>query len=233
MNASNIPSLKAAPNVVIATQGMIAAEEVRAMGLPIMLDASLEVGAVSLIIHTALASQVRDIKMAEGLEGSMHWSSEGNQLRLSWFSLQPVDLLAGEVLCRLILDPAALNGMKDIQMGISGNSEISDGLAGPYAGVKLYHPEVNMEVLASSLSVWPNPATEKVQLHLNLAGEGQAALLLQDIRGRLIQTLHSGWMDAGEHSLSIRVDHLPSGTYVLRFEQSGEVPLSKKLLIVR
>jgi parallel beta-helix repeat protein len=233
VNASNIPSLKVSPKVEIASRGMIAAEEVRALGLPIILDASLEAGALSLIIQTSLASQVRDIKMAEGLEGSMHWNSEGNELRLSWFSLQPVDLLAGEVLCRLILDPAALNGMKDIQMRISGNSEISDGLARPYAGAKLYHPEVNMEALASSLSVWPNPATENVQLLLNLAGEGQAVLLLQDIRGRLIETLHSAWMDSGEHSLSIRVGHLPSGTYLLRFEQSGEVPLSKKLLIVR
>ncbi|MEQ9103515.1 MAG: T9SS type A sorting domain-containing protein [Rhodothermales bacterium] len=66
------------------------------------------------------------------------------------------------------------------------------------------------------LSTWPNPFNPSAQIGYRVATSGDVTVAVYDQLGRHIATLHDGFQSAGEHQVTFRADHLPSGNYVVR-----------------
>ena len=59
----------------------------------------------------------------------------------------------------------------------------------------------------------PNPANNNVSIKYSLDKESDVTINLYDMSGKLLKTLVSGSMPAGEQELNFNVNELTSGTY--------------------
>lgn len=66
------------------------------------------------------------------------------------------------------------------------------------------------------LTAWPNPFNPSAQIGYRVATSGDVTVAVYDQLGRHIATLHDGFQSAGEHQVTFRADHLPSGNYIAR-----------------
>jgi len=97
---------------------------------------------------------------------------------------------------------------------------------------------VNGEDIAPALllSAWPNPFNPNVTVSYELGAPGNVELNVYDVRGRLVRTLHSGAMPAGEHIAAWNgVDNagapVASGVYLLRLSTPQGVQCHKMTLL--
>ncbi len=78
---------------------------------------------------------------------------------------------------------------------------------------------------------YPNPAKEKTTIRFRINTTAQVGVNLMDIQGRKLQTLIDGTFEPGEHSVEVKLDTFPSGTYLYQMK-SGFLKETKKLIIV-
>ncbi len=79
---------------------------------------------------------------------------------------------------------------------------------------------------------FPNPFNAQTRLQFVLPRAGEVSLGIFDLNGRLVETLSSGVMTAGAHTVSWNAEGLPSGVYLARLERAGEIRL-RTLTLVR
>jgi len=81
---------------------------------------------------------------------------------------------------------------------------------------------------AGSLTVFPNPANEVINVRFN--APAGATLTLTDITGRTVAGSDNAALHAGDNSVAIPVAGLPSGLYLVQLH-SGEGTVTKKVTI--
>ncbi len=80
----------------------------------------------------------------------------------------------------------------------------------------------------------PNPTRGAVRLSLALANTGPVRIDLHDVRGRHVQTLFAGRLEAGRHALPGTVPAgLPAGAYFVRAMAPGQATAARRLAVVR
>jgi len=73
-------------------------------------------------------------------------------------------------------------------------------------------------------SISPNPATRMATVAFETARAGQTSLSVYDLQGSLVRNVvDDQHLGAGQHSVILPVDGLPSGYYLLRLVQEGTV----------
>jgi PKD repeat protein len=87
-----------------------------------------------------------------------------------------------------------------------------------------------VNIALPELSLWPNPATDRVNLSFGLQEAAEVSVHITDLQGRTVQLLNAGQMSAGEQSLEMNTTGIASGLYLARV-QLGEQVVVKKLLI--
>ena len=73
-----------------------------------------------------------------------------------------------------------------------------------------------------SLQVYPNPAKDVVNIHFEIAKEGQANISVSDIQGRKLFVVKEGYFSKGAHNLSWNVS-VPTGWYFITVVTDGAV----------
>lgn len=81
------------------------------------------------------------------------------------------------------------------------------------------------------LTIFPNPASEVVQISLELPTARQTALRLTDAVGKTVQQMTLGNLVAGTHQKSVPLHQLPVGTYFLLLEVDQQVVQFETLVI--
>ncbi|MCH8875056.1 T9SS type A sorting domain-containing protein [candidate division KSB1 bacterium] len=84
---------------------------------------------------------------------------------------------------------------------------------------------------------YPNPFNPSTTITFAVPEASEVTLAIYNLRGQLIQTLHSGPIAAGQHSVvwngnDSRGVKVASGVYVYRLEAKG-FALSKKLVLMK
>jgi hypothetical protein len=82
------------------------------------------------------------------------------------------------------------------------------------------------------LNIYPNPATDLLNIDLTLSNESIVKMELYDLSGRLVYSNYSGRLRMGDHDLSLEVSGLRKGTYTLRVIV-GEEAINRKVVITR
>ncbi|MEP7234489.1 MAG: T9SS type A sorting domain-containing protein, partial [Ignavibacteriota bacterium] len=95
-----------------------------------------------------------------------------------------------------------------------------------YSGVE------NSSVQSSAISNFPNPFSSKTTISYSLKEGGIISLKVFDLLGREIQTLQSGFGEAGNYSMSFDAGLLPSGLYIVRLSVNGN-STSRSVQIVK
>ncbi len=102
---------------------------------------------------------------------------------------------------------------------------VADVLGGKAAAVGAAEP---------GLSVYPNPFGSEAEatVALTLDGAAESRVVVYDVLGRQVATLHDGWLAAGTHELALDAVRLPSGVYLVRVE-AGEHRFTEQVTVVR
>ncbi|MFM2016690.1 MAG: hypothetical protein RL007_346, partial [Bacteroidota bacterium] len=90
-------------------------------------------------------------------------------------------------------------------------------------------PENYNSVIAMSLNVYPNPATDQVNITYTLPKNGDAEILLIDELGRIIESQKRNNLTAGEQRAQFNLSNCSAGVYYVRL-QSGTLTESRVLI---
>ncbi len=82
------------------------------------------------------------------------------------------------------------------------------------------------------VSLYPNPATEKTTLQLNLLKESSVTISLLDAVGRTVAIVADGKLSAGTKTFAIPTNTLPAGVYTVSV-RTAEGGIAKRLSVVK
>ncbi|MFK7921541.1 MAG: T9SS type A sorting domain-containing protein [Bacteroidia bacterium] len=93
--------------------------------------------------------------------------------------------------------------------------------------------QINNYASAMSMSVFPNPAEDRLQVELFSPQSGNAELLLTDQQGRIILQENVLLQQDQEAKLVLQLSHLAAGMYQLRLRQEGSVKVYFQKIVIR
>jgi hypothetical protein len=79
---------------------------------------------------------------------------------------------------------------------------------------------------------YPNPTNGLSEVSFTLPRDAAVSIVLLDISGQTVQTVFTGAMSSGDHTVPMDAKSLPSGTYFYTLT-SGDVQLTRQMTIVR
>lgn len=86
--------------------------------------------------------------------------------------------------------------------------------------------EMNVGLLENEeiiISVYPNPFKEYVNIQINLPNSGNISAEIQDILGRKLSTIYSGFATSGLFQMTWLASEIPSGVYMVNIHYNGKV----------
>lgn len=87
-------------------------------------------------------------------------------------------------------------------------------------------------ITSGEAAVFPNPCASGASVRFSTDAPGEASVLVYDLQGRLVSTLHRGFLEQGFHSLSLDASELASGMYFVRMSGSG-VDTVRSVAVIR
>lgn len=88
----------------------------------------------------------------------------------------------------------------------------------------------DVEDINTLLDVYPNPASAITCIPLNLANGTHGRILLCDVTGKVIETVHEGWLPAGTSNYFLFANEYAAGSYLIVFETEN-TRQTKKIMI--
>jgi hypothetical protein len=85
---------------------------------------------------------------------------------------------------------------------------------------------------STSLSVYPNPATDYLILGLTLRQSENVCFKMYDFSGRIVANYYEGLIKSGEKTFRINTENIPAGEYILQMK-AGKVIEKKKVVILK
>lgn len=220
VNGSYIPSAPLKRSLWLKEEGELPIDGTEEFLIPIKVKEKVELGAISLVLEENKGILELIGIAPSPLKGEWTYSAGKQGVKLAWYSLEPVSLDAGEVLCQV---RARLIGSQTIlqhplTLRISEESELGDGLGNQIEYLELTAPRLQPAIIPESAfigSIFPNPATHTINLRTALPLPSRIACGIYDIQGKMIQDLPDLSKDAGIQELSWDVSKLPPGAYYL------------------
>ena len=82
------------------------------------------------------------------------------------------------------------------------------------------------------ITIYPNPFNAQTSIHFSLSKPSPVEVKIYDITGRLVQSLFTGNLNGGNHSLAWNAGNFPSGLYFASLKTS-EFEEIKKLVLIK
>jgi flagellar hook assembly protein FlgD len=87
-----------------------------------------------------------------------------------------------------------------------------------------------------NLSIFPNPASEQINLNFSLTDNAFLQIRILDVNGRLLKTIHSGKLTKGNHNLIMDLKNadniqLVPGTYFIQMISESN-SIVKKIMVL-
>jgi len=179
--------------------------------------------------------EVQDVTM-EGAGGQLDWAVKGNELRIGWNSMTPINLSAAAELVTLRLKTtAAFTIGNSIRISLAANplNELADNMYNVIGDAVLGVDVIEATavgigeqpvVKSIALSCFPNPFSSFTTLSYTLPFEGKVVLEINSMLGNKVTTLVSETQTAGNHMVKFDTYDLPSGVYTatLRLKSAND-----------
>ncbi|OFY87303.1 MAG: hypothetical protein A3F72_17550 [Bacteroidetes bacterium RIFCSPLOWO2_12_FULL_35_15] len=86
--------------------------------------------------------------------------------------------------------------------------------------------------LESGIKIYPNPMTEKGTVAFNLASTSSVIVSIYNLQGKLVKSIKSGLLIAGDQKIEINTAEFSKGTYLLSIDGSA-VHATSKFVVVK
>jgi hypothetical protein len=177
--------------------------------------------------------RIRAVRMAD--EENLVYHVDRDQLRLSWYSLEPMLTRAGETL--LVLECEILGNDYPLEASFVAESGtlITDFEGNAIPGIQFNYPAILLNKGHAQLGQnIPNPFSESTLIPFYLQVSGHVRLSITDLPGREIILLLDEDMKEGSHEVSFSNIKLGSGIYFCRMEflvNGGIQQYTRKMMI--
>ena len=229
VNGSYVPpsGTKGGSGVLMNYSDTIFVQPEKEFELPVWVDKDISLSAVSLVIELPAGKiKIIDVRMDQG---TVIYNVVGNELRIAWSELHPLELKQGDNLLwiRLKIIPNQIEN-KIIQASITNECELADVDATVLKGVTLKTKTIKelassnqtSEASTLNLSILPNPNSGKFRVQISQMINGIFDLLLIDNKGMQIKLLDKIHVLNG-YSTSIELQSVPSGVYYLKLKNKA------------
>lgn len=82
----------------------------------------------------------------------------------------------------------------------------------------------------NSISIFPNPVSDRANLQLNAVEAGEVMLVVYDLNGRTVSQRSLGFVAEGAHTFSISTDGMSKGMYLVNVIISGHTAATKMMV---
>ncbi|MCX6270315.1 MAG: choice-of-anchor J domain-containing protein [Bacteroidetes bacterium] len=226
VDGSNVPQAKLEPSVSLKAEGQLYAENIGLVEIPVYINKPAEVASASLVFTLDPAlSEVQNVEFSQ--EGNLVYHQVGNELRMAWYSLIPMQLESGDRLLSLFVktDPSLINNGIEEQtfLFLENESQLTDNLAISLDDIQLEYPALFIGDGNFYLGQnQPNPFNHQTVIPFILPVEGRVCLKVMDLLGREVLTLVDEDRHAGSYQVEIPGNILGKGLYTYRLELRGE-----------
>ncbi|MCX6272836.1 MAG: T9SS type A sorting domain-containing protein, partial [Bacteroidetes bacterium] len=218
VDRSYTPGARLIPSISIGNEGIMSftGDEIE---IPVKVSSNLEVGAISLVIDLPGGCfSVRDVKIAG--EGSLEFNQIGDELRIAWFTMEPVMLNPGDVLLTLMcrLNSGPVNNLS-CRWNLGTESSLSDGDAQLIDNVYLTYPSLLNDPKEVYLGQnIPNPFNRYTEIPYYLPEDGKVTIKVFDMLGKVVMNLADEIQNSGTHQVRIDENNLRPGVYTYQLE---------------
>lgn len=91
---------------------------------------------------------------------------------------------------------------------------------------------MNSSVSENSMNVYPNPASDIVNINMNLNSEEVVSICIYNTIGQIVNEIDNLKLNSGENYISIDTNNLKAGSYIIRANVNGEI-INKNLSVIR
>ena len=237
----------AGSNLLLVNDGNRVIDGTQEFSLPVRMVNGGSVTAVSLVLNIpAELAEVRDVVMT-GESAMLDWAVNGNELRIGWFSQNPVYLSANEELFSLQLKTAAgFSGSTPLTITLANDpmNEIANEKYDAFSDAILAIESVNASSLGTgdpmafenglTLANRPNPFDNATRFTYTLPVNGMVTLEIHTLMGGLITAVINEFQSAGAHEAILNMPDLPAGIYIAALKlNAGGSSTVKTLKIIK
>lgn len=221
VNGSYQPTSKATTSLRLENNDVLYTEGGKDFMVPVKVDRSLEVGAISLVMQVPAGILVTDVTTTH--TSDIIFQQDGQELRISWYNNKPMYLNQGDALIYLRLR-AESNFRGDASFGLGQESELADGFAQVQENVSLEMPKLSANKPAQQLNAsnFPNPFSRTTTITYTLPTSGKVNVKVFNMLGEEVAVLINGAQDAGTHQVEFNVGNLVPGIYQYTVETSSD-----------
>jgi len=216
-------SIMATPHVAVMNQGSIPVS--KDIVIPVKAENNMTMGAISLILDFDVNNfEITSVTMPnQGLDAP-YFVMNGNTVRIGWASLQPVSVLQGETVLNIHARTRG-NASASLHFALNGDplSEIADADANVIFDAALSIADMGGTVSNNMTSVYPNPATDVLNVEYVLDNAGSCLVELYNVQGALVNTSGKTYKDAGTYKEQFSTSDLPVGVYTVRIYTGSNV----------
>ncbi|MFO7979065.1 MAG: YDG domain-containing protein [Bacteroidales bacterium] len=211
--------------------------------VPVFADMDMTLGALSLILTIPdVEAEVTDIFLQGNPNTPVHFSRLGDDLRVSWFSLEPVTLFEGDVLLELEVKMAGdmpkdpfLITLADDPLNELANASF-EVIFPALLRTVMIHPwstgDHDQGQVLLSVSNFPNPFGETTTFQYFTPTWGKVTLSVYTLQGVLLGHLVDQHQDAGHHSFTLEGGDLAAGAYLARLTFDGDAGESQHTIMI-
>lgn len=249
VNQSYIPPMvRNISGVIVSQYEDINAAHDKQITIPVKIEENAEIGAISMIIdYNPDLIKINNVKMNGESNNLLYYTNNG-ELRISWFSLTPLNLQAGDIIltvdCSLQSDQVDITKTQksnsDIIFNIEGSSIFSDKSGNRIPQVQISIPKLELDNNAFDYEFtlnnnYPNPFTNTTEINYTLPVEGLAKLQIYNLLGEVVEVLTNENQSAGNYKVVFDGSQMDSGIYyyTLVFEGSGKILSETKKMIIQ
>jgi hypothetical protein len=215
--------------------------------LPIVTTMDMQVGAISLILdYPSDQLEVLGVYLTDNPEIPVDFVADGDELRIGWYALAPINLNNGDALITLQLKSAAPMSMETIHFSLAADplNELANGqysVINPAtlvvdvikaAGLGIYNPYITSDNLV--LSNYPNPFNAVTTITYILPVDGEVTLEISDIVGNRVMTLVDNELQStGEYKVKENLSALQMGSYTATLKlKTNEVTITRTIKMI-
>lgn len=247
-NGSWTPAAKSASKTLNLNYGETTTVDVGSLfELPLVAEMDMEVGAISLILNIPSDKlHVNSITLANDPTAPVAFELYGNELRIGWYSLTPLNLAKGDRLLTMHFTLKQALGEDEliyISLAADPLNELANGNYSVIPDAELMVNTIKSSAVGLpdmpaapqlSIAIHPNPFLHTTRLYYSIPVGGDVIIDVYNLLGVKIKTLVSANLAAGDYVTVIDAGTWRPGVYTATIRlQSGELMLNSTIKVIR
>lgn len=232
VNRSHTPAAKVSTALYMTHKNIIPFAAGKEVVLPVTLNSPAQLGAISLVLEVPAGVTIQGV--SSDYSKDLIWTLSGNELRVSWYSINPVNFRQDDELMSIHMAVApSFKGEAGFALG--NESELADASANVLENLGMDMPKLAAGAVVNGLSLrnYPNPFRGTTSITYTLPQDGNVTLSVFNILGEEVAQLVNSNQLTGQYTVDFNASNLNPGIYQYRLQLNGnsETTITRTMIV--